>query len=265
MKSYEIFDTDLNRTIGVLLYYEKEHSFIVELMDDLDEWSAPLHFVNIINEGRFTASRELSLRWVQDRIIPSNRQNISSILSNSGLRGYDELALLERSKGICSQDSLCIRKLDVLPDFVINRMARNVVDCVPCEGFSLLVFFKDGLLRKVNLKDCLDFQVVDRVSKNEDLFRSCRVCAGGYCVSFNDSIDIPAAHLYSIGKKIPLSLNDFISFVSANVVDTTETCKLLDCSRQNLQYLIQTKCLKPLKKEVKGNLFLKGEVISSRR
>lgn len=264
MKSFEIYDSDLDRAIGVLLYYEKERSFIVELLDDLDEWSAPLHFVKDVTMGRFTASREQSLRWVQDRIIPSNRQNISSILVNAKLSEYDEFSLLEKSKGICSQDYLFIKKIISLPDYVKSRMSRNIAECVPCDDFSLLVFFKDGILRKVSLKDCLCLQDIDKVYKNKVLFMSCRVAAGGYCVSFNDSIDIPAAHLYGVGKKIPLSLNDFISFVSTNVIDTSETCRLLNCTRQNLQYLVENSNIKPIK-EVKGNLYLKGDIISSRR
>lgn len=39
---------------------------------------------------------------------------------------------------------------------------------------------------------------------------------------------------------------------------------MLDCSRQNLAYLISKDVLRPMKKDVKGNLFLKGEVIRCR-
>lgn len=56
--------------------------------------------------------------------------------------------------------------------------------------------------------------------------------------------------------EIPLSLDDFTCFAQKNIIDSSECCSMLDCSRQNLAYLIS--------KDVKGNLFLKGEVIRCR-
>ncbi len=36
MKSYEIYNEYLNCSLGMLLYYQREKTFIVELEDDLD-------------------------------------------------------------------------------------------------------------------------------------------------------------------------------------------------------------------------------------
>ena len=48
LKIYEIIDSEYRRSVGVLLYYEKIKDFIIELKDDLDEWSAPLLFTNLV-------------------------------------------------------------------------------------------------------------------------------------------------------------------------------------------------------------------------
>ena len=44
MKIFEIFDEENEISIGVLLYYEKEGTYIIELQEYLDEWTAPLLF-----------------------------------------------------------------------------------------------------------------------------------------------------------------------------------------------------------------------------
>ena len=111
MKNYAIYDADLDRKspIGYLFYYEKSQNFIIELSDDLDEWEAPLLFQKQVREKKYTVSREYSLMWVKERVIPSGRQNIGSILKNHKLKEYSEMALLEVSKGKCSQDACYIQ------------------------------------------------------------------------------------------------------------------------------------------------------------
>ena len=54
------------------------------------------------------------------------------------------------------------------------------------------------------------------------MFQSGKVGTGGYSVTFNDSIDIPAAILYESGVYIPLKLKDFIAFVQKNILDTSD-------------------------------------------
>jgi len=45
-----------------------------------------------------------------------------------------------------------------------------------------------------------------------------------------------------------------------NIVDTTKACDMLQCSRQNLAYLVKEEKLKPVYGGTKENLYLKGEV-----
>ena len=44
MKVFELIDGEVHISIGCLLYYEKEKSFIIELQDNLTESTAPLLF-----------------------------------------------------------------------------------------------------------------------------------------------------------------------------------------------------------------------------
>lgn len=264
MKIFELIDKESHISIGCLLYYEIEKAFIIELQDYLTEWTAPLLFAEAVKQNKFTVSRELSLLWVKERIIPSGRQNISSILANAHLSTYNEIDFLERSKGKCSQDHLFLSKLDTIPKFVMKRMQHNLKECFLCDNTCLLCFFNDGTVRKINLQDLQNIKGVEKILSNELLLQSYHIAAGGYCVTFNDSIDIPSNLLHNEGISIPLSLDDFLCFARNNLVDSTESCAILECSRQNLAYYVSKGTLNPVKKAVKGNLYTKGNILSCR-
>ncbi len=263
MKSYDISGGD-RTSVGVLLYFEKEKTFIVELKETLDEWTAPLLFAAYVKKGMFTMPRDMSLAWVRGRIVPSDRQNIGAILRNHKLKEYDEDKLLELSDGRCSQDDLVVRRTDRLPVYVSRRMARNVTDVMPFGESSLLCFFADDSVRKIELSELKKVAQTEKILRNRELFLSGRVGAGGYYVTFDDTIDIPASVLYRAGIKIPLSGKDFDLYVQRNTLDTSEACQTLSCTRQNLSYLVKQGQLKPVKESACGSLYRKGDILKTR-
>ncbi|MBO4846571.1 MAG: hypothetical protein J5525_09725 [Lachnospiraceae bacterium] len=264
MKSYDIYDNENCTSVGTLLCFDKEKTFIVELKDGLDEWNAPLLFNSFIKKGIYTIPREISLLWVKERIIPAERQNINLILANHRLKEYDELKFLEISKGKCSQDSLSVKKTETVPDYVKKRMSKNLTGMFASDGKSFICFFADDSVRKVDMMKMTDIDGVDKIIGNEDLFASGKVGTGGYFATFNDSIDIPAYELFKRGIILPVSKNDFISFVKNNVFDTAQTESELTCSRQNIAYLVKQGQLNPIKENVMGNLYLKEEVLKNK-
>ena len=102
---------------------------------------------------------------------------------------------------------------------------------------------------------------VDKIIKSSDLLKSGKVSTGGYALTFNDSIDIPSYELYKVGINIPLSKDDLIGFLKNNILDTSESCDLLECTRQNLTYLSKKERLQPIREKIQGNLYLKGDVL----
>lgn len=264
MKIYEILDEENSISIGVLLYYDKEKTFVIELSDKLDEWTAPLLLTSYVKQGIFTIPRDISFLWVKERVIPSGRQNIGSILNTHKLKSYDEMKFLELSQGRCSQDSMYIQKLDSLPPYVVKRNLQNLTECVALENNKLLCVFADEKVKKVNLSDLPFSSDIDKLLKNTQLFSSCQIGAGGYYATFADSIDLPSWLLYKLGKTIPLSYSELLTFVHRNIIDTQDACQELSCSRQNLAYLVSQDQLTPVKENVKGNLYLKGDVIKNK-
>ena len=148
MKIFEIIDEENRLNVGTLLYYEKEKAFIIELSEGLDEWTAPLLFTKRVKEGQLTIPRDLSYTWVKERVIPSGRQNIGSILTTHRLKEYDEMKLLELAEGRCSQDYLYIKKIDTQPEYVLKRQKKNLVDVTVLENSSILCFSQTALYER---------------------------------------------------------------------------------------------------------------------
>lgn len=264
MTAYEIIDLENSVAVGILQYFEKENSWIIELKDDLDEWSAPLLFAGLVKKGIYSMPRSLSHDWVRSRVIPSERQNIEDILNHHRLKAYDEMMLLELSEGKCSQDSLMIRKTDRLPDYVMERTQKNLVDCILTGNNSMLLFFRNEEVRKVCLERMTDIEGVDKIIASESLYRTGKVGTGGYSAVFNDSIEIPSAELYERSTSTPLKISDFKAFVQENVIDTTQTCNILECSRQNVAYMVKQGQLAQVKGPVNGSLYFKGDVLANK-
>ncbi|MCR4653479.1 MAG: hypothetical protein K5744_07275 [Eubacterium sp.] len=265
MKIYEILDEETRLSVGILLYYEKEKSCVIELEDDLDEWSAPFLFTAFVKKGIYTIPREFSFLWVRERVIPSGRQNIQSILKTHKLKEYDEIKFLELSRGKCSQDSLYIRKTDTLPDYVQSRQKTNLREAAILPDNRLLAFFQNGETKVLSQEQLQSIPEMDKVLGNELLKSSGMIRADGYCFSFNNSIDIPAKILYETGQTIPLTLDDIKVLVQNYTYDTSQACTVLECSRQNISHFVKANKLQPIKNNVNGNLFLKGDVDRMRR
>jgi len=263
MKIYKIIDEEQNLFIGTLLYYEKAKDFIIELNDKLNIWNAPLLLIHYVKKGVFTIPRESSLLWVKERIIPSDRQNIGSILDTHKLKEYEEITFLELSDGRCSHDHMYIKQIKDIPDYVTERTQRNIRECVVLNQNTLLCFFEDNTTRKICLDKLFGIEGIEKICRNQLLLQSCQVGTGGYFITFNNSIDIPADILYHSGTLVPLELEDFVAFINNNILDTTDSCKTLECSRQNISYLLKQKQLNPIRNNVKGNLYLKGSVLKS--
>ena len=276
MNAYEIADMESRRSVGVLLHFPKEDAYVVELEEWLDEWSAPLLFAALVKKGIYTIPGDISRMWVEERVIPCGRQNIGDILRTHKLESYDTMRFLEIAQGKCSQDSLYIRKISELPNYVEERARKNLVECMVCEDGALLCFFAEGSVRKVVLEALLASEArsglathphlnseIRKIMGNRALLESACIGVGGYSACFGGVIDIPARLLFEEGKPIPLSLSDFTRFVRKNVLDSAGACAELECSRQNLAYLQRTG-LSPVWENARGNLYLKGDILRTR-
>jgi hypothetical protein len=266
MKIFAIRDeTDFtNKDIAFLIYYEQDKRFYIELPENADPWETPLLLSSFLKRGEKTVNAYWSKIWVQQRIIPSDRQNLGQILRDNGFEAYDEFDLLMLADGRCAQDNyylVSVLEADLPQSFVL-RFQKKVEDVVPLVKKQLLVFFQDGSVKKCDVESLLtNNKAFSPILKDENLFRSVCIQPGGYGVCWGENLNIADDVLYDCGKDVPLSLGDFRRFVEDRIVNTAEAAELLGCTRQNIDDLVHRHKLHPIKATPKNKLFLKSEII----
>lgn len=265
-KSVKVFaiksDSNGEKVLGYLFYYQKVDEFYVELPSYADEWETPLLLSSFAKRQQYTVNRYWSRIWVQQRIIPPDRQNINSILRDNGLKTYDEFALLALAEGRCAQDDCYIEPMEEidLPQEILDRFSIRVEEAVPLAEGQMLVFFRNGAARRCDMRQlCTDRRFVP-ILQNARLFSTVQVQTDGYGITWGENLDVGADQLYREGMDIPLSIHDFQSYASSCITDTAGACKLLNCSRQNISDLVKRGKLHPLHTTSAGNLFLLSEL-----
>ncbi|AJA23179.1 TPA: DNA-binding protein [Bacillus thuringiensis] len=58
------------------------------------------------------------------------------------------------------------------------------------------------------------------------------------------------------------SQEELIKFVNDEIVNTSEALKILECSRQNLNKLVKSGTLVPIKEMVRDRLFFKKDILN---
>ena len=266
MKIFAIRDesAEIQKDLAYLLYYELEKRFYIELLDGTDPWEMPLLLDSFLKSNETTVNSYWSKIWVEQRIIPSDRQNIGEILRDNHLKEYDEYELLMLAMGRCAQDDYYLVPIDEkdLPDKIIKRFATRIEDVLPLDDFSLLVFFRDGTIKKCELQKYFNStRVFNILIKKPEYFKNVQMQTGGHGVAWDVNMDISDSMLYRIGRKVPLTATDFRNFVAHRVINATEAAELLGCSRQNIIDLTKRGKLHPLKSSDKNTLYLKSEIM----
>ena len=143
---------------------------------------------------------------------------------------------------------------DIMLAFRSIRMWKNVL---PLENHCLLVFFRDGAVKKCDLQKYFErtkaFQIL---LKKPDYFQHVQMQTGGYGVAWDVNMTVSDAMLYRIGKSVPLKMEDFRNFAAHRVIN-----EILGCSQQNIIDLTKRGKLHPIKAPEKSTLYLKSEIL----
>lgn len=265
MAIFEIKDNGDNekKLLGYLFYYERSRRFFTELLSSLDEWDAPFIFEGFVKRGQYSIDSEWSMKFVRQRIIPSDRQNLGQILKDNKLPFYDEYKLVQLSEGRCAQDDLNLVRCSYanLADEIKKRFDKKVHDLIPMDNNRIMVFFNDQAARVINIGEMYkEDRRYTNVLKNQKIFRNARVSPGGHGVEWGEERFIPAETLYHAGRESAIRYDDLLAFVTNRLVDTTETAGLLNCSRQYINQLSAEEKLVPVKRGSNNNLFLKCDI-----
>ena len=127
--------------------------------------------------------------WVQQRIVPQDRQNIGQVLKENGLKEYDEFQLLMLTKGRCAQDDCYLEEIkkDQIPKLLAERWKCKLEDVVPLSEARLLLFFRNGEVRIAGGEELASVHPECRpYFAQQERFRTVEVQPDGYGVLWND-------------------------------------------------------------------------------
>ena len=121
MKKYAIVHANRQQNpVAFLTYHERRKEFRISINHDTAVQDAPFMLGLFIQKGIYEVDPKWSARWVKERIVPAERQNIGKILRANQLTQYDEATFLELAQGRSVQDDFM-----VLPEAVISKKSKR--------------------------------------------------------------------------------------------------------------------------------------------
>lgn len=252
-----------HRIIGYLLYYERSGMFFIELSPEMTEADATIFFASFIRRGIWTVDPQWSTRWVQQRIIPTDRQNLGTILRENKLKEYNEFRLLMLGDGRCAQDDCAVFpvKEEQLSDWIFERRKRKLEFAAALKEKNLFLVFRDGSVRIANVeKELQRDRKLQILLSRQNLFYNAELLPGGNGVSWGEGMFLMTDKLYKCGKKLPIDKEEFRMLLKSSVLNTAEVCEELQCSRQYVNQLVQKRELICLKESGNNRLYERGEI-----
>lgn len=127
---------------------------------------------------------------------------------------------------------------------------------------KLLVEFTNGVTKIYDAKKLLTEYDIFEPLKDPEIFRMASVDYDGSGVIWNADMDVSEWELWINGVEIPLSADDLYQFQINNSVSTAEACKILNCTRQNIDFLTKAGKIHPVMKLGNNKLFSKADIMS---
>lgn len=263
MKVCRIVDEYDNKEVGYLLYYKRSDSFSVEISPELSAADATLFLEYFVEKGILSLGPEWSRRWVEARIVPRDRQNLGIILKDNGLSHYDAFRLLVLAEGRCAQDDCAVFQIkpEAMPEWLRERLSKRIDFVHAIEPSELVLMFRDETIWRVDIGiDMEEDGMLGAYLAKPGVFSCAELLPGGTGVTWNGYVDIPAWALSGRGERLPLTCSEFKSMVKKFVMDTSEVCDELECSRQYVNQLVKESDLSVLKESNNARLYARSEI-----
>ncbi len=265
MKVFAIRDEEEQerRDVGWLLYYEKAKKFFIELPENADPTTLPILLYGFAKRGIYSVGAHWSEVWVNNRIIPEERQNLGMVLKENGLKEYDKFQMLMLANGRCAQDAcyLVQKKFEDLPETVRERFQKHIQAVVPLTDNRILFFCQNGQSAICDVKQTtLGDRRFKRLLAYYDYFIGVAPEAGGYGVTWGEDQTLDIQTLLNQSEETSIRLDDYRQLMAANILTTAEVTEILQCSRQYVNELVKAGKLRPLKASEKNTTFFKSDV-----
>ena len=198
----------------------------------------PMLFRIEARQGHYTVNHEWTMRYVTDRVVPPERQNIDTILSDMGKRAYDAFEMLLWCAGKSCMDDTYIKRIreEDAPEWYHERAARRIRYAFPLTSFRLLLIFADGIC---GLYDLAREKGEDRhfgpFVRDTSRFQDVTLQPDGMSIRWNEYTEIMYDELYKSCEKLPISGADLLQIFTDGTVTSQQLADSTGVSRQYLQ------------------------------
>lgn len=108
LKAYKIVNDNDKKPCGTLCYDTDTNYFYLDIEPTYPIEKSPAILAAYKSMGKESLNHNETLRFIRDRIIPAERQNIEQVLHRVGVDEYSELSMLEYTMGRCCMDDFYI-------------------------------------------------------------------------------------------------------------------------------------------------------------
>ena len=214
----------------------------IELNEGLDSY--PIFFDIFIKKNKYIIESYWTRKWIGERVIPADRQNINDILKDNGFKYYNEILMIIASKAHSSMDDNYLEeiKYEEVSDCVKERRRHLIKDFIYLkEKNKVIVFFENNESKMIDLKTINNKPFINS-------FGSELISTSYEFYSYDD--------IYKNGADTPLSYDDLLNYVNENILSTNDIKKEYDYSRQYVNKLKQDKKIY----ELHDNLFIYNDI-----
>ena len=229
MRVFKIKNKDI---IYGYLYVSKnlDNAYIELIEGDLDY---PIFFNIFAQKGIYTINCDFTKKWILERVIPYERQNISAILKENNLKAYNEYEMFILSKGKSSMDDTSIEEISLneVNKQIKERQEILIQDYI-VDKDSILVFFKNDVTKIIKLEPQFDGEPFISEFRDEIIFSSVDR------MSYMD--------LYNKGEEINISYSALKNYLSKNIINANELAKVKGVTKQSISLLKKKGTISPI-------------------
>lgn len=113
---YQFYLRDAEReeegNLAVLEYNSEKEEYKIQIYKECDYTALPAILQCWAAKGVYEIQGKEALRFVRERVIPPDRQNLGEIMRKVGMQYYDEFPLLQYTSGRCCQDENYLVAID---------------------------------------------------------------------------------------------------------------------------------------------------------
>ena len=111
LRTFEIINDDFepSNEHAILTYDEEHDQYAVHIPESVDSNALPAILSLLAKQGLREIDDKWARRFVKERVVPPDRQNIGMIMRQLHMKKYSEFPILEYTGGRCCMDDFYVR------------------------------------------------------------------------------------------------------------------------------------------------------------